>query len=511
MSEIIIADITYYDGASTQTLRVATQGYVTPTHLYYDGRIAQPGNTQRNIFNNRSTFGKTQIGYGELTLVNNDGALDYLKDYGFAGFPIIIQRGVVAPNSGGTPTWTTVLAGVMESADFTWSEVSIKVRDRQQELTKPLQANRYGGTNSLHNGLDGVAGDLAGKCKPLLYGKAFNFSPPCVNTTRQIYQISDGLIQSVDTVLDRGVTLTAGAAYTSQADMETNAPAAGQYRAWLNASGSYIRLASAPSGTLTVDATQGAAAANRTAGQLMKQVLLKAGISSGDITSSDVTALDAAAPYVVGYWCGHDREMTGVQVMDLLANSVGAWWGVDRTGKFRMAQVIDPAGGTSVGTITEVDILKIERTRSTDEGSGIPAWQVKLNYALYQTVLNDLAAGAGATVKSERAEEYRQVLANDSAVKTMWPKAVEIEFDTNIASLADAQTEVARRLPLYKVMRDTLVVTARLDDATAAAVDLGKIVTVQLPRFNYAAGKKMLITGERSNLRNNLFDLTLWG
>jgi hypothetical protein len=511
MAEIIIADIAYHDGTSVQTLRVATQGYVTPAHQYYDGRIAQPGNTQRNIFNARSTFGKTQVGYGEMTLVNQDGALDYLKDFGFAGFGITIQRGVVLPNAGGVPTWSTVLAGVMESADFSWSEVSIKVRDRQQELDKPLQANRYGGTNSLPNGLDGVAADLAGKCKPLLYGKAFAFSPPCVNTARQIYQINEGTMQSVDRVADRDTVLTAGAAYTSQADMETNAPSAGQYRVWINAAGSYIRLAAAPSGMLTVDATQGANAAARTAAQLINQVLQKGGISGADIPSADVTALDTAAPYEVGYWVGHKQEMSGVQVLDKLANSAGAWWGVDRLGKFRMAQVVDPASGLSIGTISAVDILKIDRQRSTDEGSGIPAWQVKLNYALYQEVTEDLASGVTATVKSERAQQYRQVIANDPSVKTKFPKGVEMELDTCIAAQSHAQTEVNRRLVLYKVVRDTLTITARLDDAMAALVDLGKVITVQLPRFSYSSGKKFLITGIRTNLRNNLFDLTLWG
>jgi hypothetical protein len=515
--------VTYYPRRLTNAeMQQATTGEATPSgatldlnfmgtaHAYYDGRISQPGNTQRNIFNTRSTFGRTQVGYGELALVNNDGALDYLKDFGFAGFGIVIKRGVITQNMS-APTWTTVMSGVMESADFSWSEVSIKLRDRQQELDKPLQQSRYGGTNSLPNGLDGVPGDLQGKCKPILYGKAYNFAPPCVNTTRQIYQISDGLIQSVDTVLDRGSALTAGAAYSSQADMETNVPSAGQYRVWLSSTGSYIRLGTTPQGILTVDATQGAASANRTAAQLMLQVLQKGGIAAADIDSADVTALDAAANYVVGYWVGHDVEMTGLQVLDLLANSVGAWWGVDRLGKFRMAQVQDPASGTSIGAITAVDILKIDRVRSTDAGSGIPAWQVKLNYALYQRVLDDLGSTVSVTVKSERAQQYRQRIANDSAVLTKWPKAVEIEFDTCIAGQSDAQTEVTRRLPLYKVVRDTLTVSARLDDAMAAAIDMGKVVTVELPRFNYGSGKKFLVTGIRTNLRNNIFDLTLWG
>jgi len=481
-----------------------------PAHTFYDGRIEQPGNIQRNIFNNRSTFGQTQVGYGELTLVNIDGALDGLKDYGFAGFNITIRRGVMPANESGL-VWQTVMSGVMETADFSWSAVSIKIRDRQQDLAKPLQANRYGGTNVLPNGLDGVSTDLQGKCKPLLYGRAFNFSPPCVNTTRQIYQISDILIQSVDAVLDRGVALTAGAAYSSQADMETNAPSSGQYRVWISAAGSYIRLGSTPVGILTVDATHGAAAGNRTAAQLMSQVLHRAGIAPNDISAADIAALDADAPYQVGYWLGHSGEMTGIEMMDKLSNSAGAWWGADRNGTFRMAQVKSPDSGSSIGTLTTTDIVKVDRVRSTDQGSGVPAYRVKLNYLQYQEVINDLGASVPATVKSERAERFRQVVASDSAVMTQWPKAVEIEFDTYIALKADADTEVARRFLLYKVVRDTLPVQVHMDSPLAALIDLGKVITVQLPRFNYSAGKKFLITGIRTNQQNNLFDLTLWG
>lgn len=515
MSEIIIMDISAHTGSAPVTLRFATQGFVTgaadtPAHTYYEGRVKQPGNIQRSVFDRGATYGASKVGFGEVVLVNNDGALDAYLGYGFAGFGITIQRGTMAPNQA-TPTWTTVLAGVMDSVDFSWSDVSIKVRDRQQELAKPLQATRYGGTNSLPNGLDGVATDIKGNGRPILYGKAYNFTPPQVNTTRRIFELSDGLIQSVDAVYDRGTALTAGAAYSSQSDMETNAPAGGQYRAWLSSGGSYIRLGSEPAGAVTVDATQGAATANRTAAQLMKQVLLKGGISSGDITAGDVTALDTAAAYECGYWVTDGTDTTGIQVMDALANSAGAWWGVDRLGKFRMGQLATPSTGNSIGTITALDIIKIDRVRSSDQGGGVPAWQVTLNYARMFTVQSDLAASVPTPLKSDRAEQWRTVVSNDSSIKTQWPKAQELSFETYLISASDAATEAARRLALYKVRRDTLQARCKLSDALAGAIDLGKTITVQLNRFGMSAGKAYLVTGIRTDLRNNTFDLTLWG
>lgn len=514
MAEIITADITAHNGTTTTTLRFATQAYVTnatdtPAHTYYDGRIRQPGNIQRAVFGRKTTFGESEIGYGELVLVNADGGLDSLLSYGFAGFGITIRRGTIYPNQA-APAWDTVLVGVMDSVDFSWSEVSIKIRDRQQELANPLQATRYGGTNALPAGLDGVATDLKGKPKPLLYGKARNFSPPCVNTDRRIYQLSDSLIQSVDGVYDRGVALTAGAAYASQADMETNAPAASQYRAWLNAAGSFIRLGSAATGTLTVDATQGATLSARTPAQLMSAIMQKAGIASGDITAADVTALDAAAGYECGYWVG-TSDTPGRDVLDYIANSVGAWWGVDRLGKFRMGQIVAPSAGNSIGTLTAVDILSIDRVRSSDAGAGVPAWQVTVQYQRVFEVQTDLAAAAAETYRAERSNQYRTVVASDASIKTQWPKAVELSFETQLASATNAGNEATRRLDLYKVRRDTLLVTARLSDSIAAAIDLGKTLTVQLPRFGMSAGKHFIVTGIRTDMRNNRFDLILWG
>ena len=59
--------------------------------------------------------------------------------------------------------------------------------------------------------------------------------------------------------------------------------------------------------------------------------------------------------------------------------------------------------------------------------------------------------------------------------------------------------------------RDTLQARVKLSDAMAAAIDLGKTITVQVPRFGMSAGKAYLVTGIRTDLRNNTFDLTLWG
>jgi hypothetical protein len=514
MSQIVIAAITVYDSTlpGTRVLYYATQGFVsgaadTPANTYYDPRIQQPANMQRSCFSAGTTTGATTVGYGDMVLVNNDGGLDYLLNYSFGGRAIEIKIGTITPNQA-TPTWTTLIKGTMEQAAFSWGQVTIKVRDRQQDLMVPLQTTTYTGANVLPAGVEGVATDLKGKRKPLLYGQVKGVSPPCVNTSKLIYQLSATALQSVDAVYDRGVALTAGTDYGTQAAMELTAPTAGQYRTWL--AGGCIRLGSTATGTLTVDATQGATAAARTAAQIMQAILLKGGISAGDISSADVTALDAACSYPLGVYMGHGQETTGAALIDEVANSIGAWWGVDRLGIFRMGRIVVPTG-TAVGEISAVDILSIDRTNTSDTGAGVPAWSVSVGYARVYTPSDDLAGAVTAAEKARMKEEYRRAIVTDAATKTANTYSPELVFDTQLIAEADATAEATRRRTMYGARRDMLQLRVRLDASLAAIIDLGQIITVTLNRYGLSAGKKFLIVGIRTDMQNNIFDLTVWG
>lgn len=527
MAQIVIADVDVYDPgmSAARTLRFATQSYTTgptdtpdntPANTFYEGRIQQPANISRTCFSDAKTTGRTQIGYGDMVLVNNDGALDGLLAYSFAGRAITIKLGVVAPNSNRAPTWVTVIKGTMEQAELSWQKVTIRVRDRQQDVAKPLQQVRYAGSNVLLggvlNGLEGVANDLKGKPKPQVFGRVFNVAPPQVNTDRRIYQVHAGsALSALLAAYDRGAPLSVGAVYTSQADMEANAPTAGQYRVWNDATaGCFVRLGGAPTGTVTVDAVQGAAVANRTVAQLYSQILQAAGISSSDINSADITALDAAAPYEAGVYAPYDQDITPLELLDTLCASVGAWYGCDASGSFRIGQIAVPTGA-AVGTITATDILKIERVSSRDPGVGIPAWKMKIGYQRIYSVQNDLTAAVADARKAYLAEEYRRVESSDASVKTANLTSPELEFLTVLTSASDAAAEADRRLAIYKVRRDMYQLTIRVDAALAAALDIGKVVSLQINRFGMGAGKNFLIIGIRTNMRGYQFDLTLWG
>ena len=212
MSDVYVAEITAYDPSvpGVITLRYSNTGFTTggsdtPAHTHFAERIINAATLQRFMFADGTTRGRTRTTYGDLVLANGDGELDALKDYGFDGRDVIIRRG--SEGAAYPSGFTKVLTATMEQAELTRSELTIRIRDKQEELNKPLQATKYDGDNVLPAGLEGVASDLKGKPKPLCYGVVKNISPPCVNTSKLIYQVNDGAVDSVDAVYDRGVPL----------------------------------------------------------------------------------------------------------------------------------------------------------------------------------------------------------------------------------------------------------------------------------------------------------------
>ncbi len=231
---IYTVDMTVYDSGipGTTVLKYATDGIVVSGN-YYEPRIKQPGNFKQIMFKEGSTGGESEVGYGEVVLINIDGGLDSLIDYGFSGRQIVIK----AILSSGT---YTLLTGTMEQPTATWEEISIRIKDRQTELDVPIQPTKYAGNNVLPAGLEGTA-DIKGKPKPLLFGKCRNITPVLVNTSKLIYQVNDGSILSLDAmVYDMGVELTKGPDYVSESDMLNNSPLRGVPSLPLEAGGTLI-------------------------------------------------------------------------------------------------------------------------------------------------------------------------------------------------------------------------------------------------------------------------------
>lgn len=548
---LFLAELTAYDRnlGTTRVLRYASQqGYVTgasdvPANTFYDARIKQPVNVSRDCFSRGKTTGQTRIGYGDLILLNGDGELDGLIDLALNGRNITIWRTEVA-NPRYPVDFRQVIVGTMEQPEFTSDTVTVRLRDRQAELMVPLNTTKYAGTNALPAGLEGVATDLKGKPKPVCFGYVTNIAPPSVNTSRLIYQVHDSAISTVDAVYDRGVALTKGADYTSQSDMETTAPAASNFRVW--PAGGYFRLGTSPSGLITADVTQGASASERTAAQIYSQLIQRARLANpswgvalgkasrttdtgdrrttdtgdvrvimGDVSEADLSALAAADSSVLGFWT--DEEATVAEVCDLVAATVGAWWGVDREGVFRIKQLVSPATGTAVATFTEHDMLKPPaRLPTADEGKGIPVYRYLVRWGKnYVTQTTDVAASVTDARKAAIAAEWREAVSTDTAVQVRHLLSPEIAEDSLYTTEAAALAEAGRRLTLRNVRRDRFEIRVPLTNETDD-IDLGQIVNIDHPRHGLNIvgsddGKPFVVIGVEPDAMAHELTLDVWG
>lgn len=519
---IYLAEITAYDpaAAALKSLRYSTgRGYNHKTAPgYYDPRIVQPANLRRDAFAERQIGGRSRVGFGELVLANADGGLDALIAFGFDGRPFALK---VGNETDAYDTFTLVLQGTMQFAAFDWDKLRIRLRDRQAELDKPILVNLYKGDNALPSGVEGTAADLAGQRKPRIYGSAFNVPLPLVNTSLLIYQISDGLIFDVPAVRDRGALLPRDADYTSQTDMETNQPTPGRCRVLKSATGSYVRLGALASGQITCDVIEGGSVASHTAGRIIERIATASGgIPASDVFQDDINALDAASSASIGFALSGD--LTFAEALDRAAASLGASWGFDHVGRFRVTQLKAPSGPpvvtfrsfrrTTAAKANDGDILSISRLSTDDDIGNLPAWRVTAHYRVNHAVLDrDIAGSVSAADRAILSSPWRTVVAEDPTVKTAYLLAREIEITTDFETEAAATSECARRLALFKVRRELIRLWVKLSNEIAANVDLNSIVAVDLPRFGYSGGKLFTVVGIEFDAANFIALVDLWG
>ena len=527
----ILVELDAWDiaGAALTTFYFGSKGYNHPTAPdYYVPRLEQPLNFRRDIYSAATTGGASRASFGELRLINNDGALDFLRlGYALSGQRV---RMLIGDVSQAYETFEALIVGRVQQAFFNTSDLTIQLRDRLQDLTQPIQVNKYAGTNVLPDGLEGApTEDIKDKPKPLLFGSVYNATPPCVNTARLIYQVNDGPLPFLF-VFDNGAALTLGALYTDQADMEANAPAAGNFRVWL--AGGYFRLGTTPAGTITCNAVDTLADAELTAAQVAVRIVTltpptgEGGVDSADVDFDDVDELDAANSSGVGIWLVNNE--TYAQALDAVLPSVGAWYGFDRFGRFRLQRLDLPvlpyvltlrlASRDAKMALGEYPIVAYRFMPSNDPERGTPTWRVTLEYARNYTVQPpSVTAGV---VSQERRNflglATRTEVSESEAVRDVYPLAVEKTVPTLLAEGFDlgqsaAADEATRLLTMFGTRRDFLEIDTILRSDLIALVDIGDVVNIVLPRFDYAAGRIMRIIGMQYNAAAGILTLALWG
>ena len=461
-----------------QTLRFSQGIYLDDDDHFYDPRIQQPGLYEAGLYAGQ-LLNQSRSGYGETTLLNDDGGLDYLADYAVDG-----REMVLAFN--GVPQ----VIGTVARLAFSDTEVSVVLRDPLESLRSPHPMGTYAGDNVLPNGLEGTPDDIAGEPKPLVFGQARNAQPVQVNTSLLIYQVSSLPDCTIQAVYDRGVALTDGGNYASLAELQSTAPAAGQWRAYQG----YVRLGSTATGTVTVDAEQ----SDPRAGAVAQALATARGYT---LHADDVATLNAYG--AVRFYL--TTETNTLELLDRIAESIGGWLAVQADQVLRLGDWEAPE--PTDFAIRDNAIETVTRSATGAGPGGLPVWRVTVECDRIETVQEDLAGNVDNARRARLAKQTRRVVASDETVRERHPLAGDITINSVLASYAQSQAVADRVLQLLSVRRDSVQVEA----LEAVLPTVGGNLTLITPRQGYGNGRAMRVTGYRLNAQTDELSLNLWG
>lgn len=334
-----------------------------------------------------------------------------------------------------------------------------------------------------------VGASLEGRPKPLCFGKCLNVTPVQVNPSLLIYQVHDGPIQAIDAVYNRGVALGGG-----------------QYTVDLLRGTFTLLQAPGDGGVITADVRGDTLEGyvSTVAGIVRRVVATYGPLTAADLDLASFTALDVANPAVAGLYAADQRTI--LEALDELVNSIGAFYGFDRSGKFEVGLFTAPAAGPPAAAVFgPVEILEIEALPTE-----LPVWRQRVGYERNWTVqTSDALAGAVTEArKAFLAEEVRLAVAADDTVKTKFLLALDPEpWPTLLADQSAAQSEANRLLVLYGQRREMYRVTVKTQPYK---LELGDQVDLDYTRFGLAA-RRFRVVGLEERADVNRVTMELWG
>jgi hypothetical protein len=467
--------------------------------------------------------GGSRSGFGEAVLVNKDGGLDFLADYAVDGrecrltlysetetFAESDAWAVLAVDGDGNTlavdgddnellvdaSSTYVFFGTVTKLVDGDGTLSVRLRDFREALSEPHPHNVYAGTNSLPSGVEGVEADIKGRMKPRVYGSVSNATPVLVNTARLIYQFHDGGSVVVTALRDRGVVLTDDGEQASLTALElATSPDPGHYIRFQG----YVRLGAIPTGEVTGDIESTIATQ---AGDVFSLIAGEAGYS---IVSGEAAAINDAG--VVGLHI--TNETPTADLLDRITRSIGGYWAITQSGELTVRRLFAPYAPSVL--ITDAEIISMTRSATGTGDNGLPIWRVIVQGDRVETVQNEVAATAPASIAARVSAQYRQAIDEDPSVKYRHPLASELTIEGVLRDLDDC-ADVAERLgDLFGVRRDIVEVTARLEPNVLEAIRLGTEITVRSYRYGYTQGRDFIVLGHTLDARLGRATLFLWG
>lgn len=486
-SYIVILKPYDFDTAGEITIYLSDRGYVSgpsesPANTYFDPRVMEALNFQRSMFGEGRLGGRSTPSFGQIVLANADGGLDDFAGYAWDNREVEVK---VGEKGGDLSEHFTIFSGQSKSVEFDDLEVRVILRDGQDRFARTFPPSSYAGTG----GTEGSS-IMQGLPKPICLGEVYNVEPVLVDEASDIYQVHDGQIEAIDTVYENGKSITGFTADLSNG------------RFTLTGGGGAGSGGSQGIITADVRGAKPSGSYKQTAGDLIRFVATQyAGFSDpADIDTDSFTALNTANNATVGVYVKERADI--LTVLDEIANSVGAFYGFDRSGKLNVGRV-ELATGTADLALDSTNIIEIER-----QPTSIPKSDVVLKYKRNYRPFDEDTLAASADDRDFAVRDSAQVEDSDASVAAIYPNAAVLEVDSRLVDSTAASAEASRLLALYGTQRDVYRVRVKTQPFT---LKLNDIVEITFSRYDLGPGKKFRVISLSEDAAINEVELELWG
>lgn len=468
----------------------------SPASTYWDRRIEVPLVVGQSLFADADAGGRSEISLGQITLANDDGALDALAGYDWDGR--LIEVRFTAKERPVLADFAVVFSGTAERL-VPGDEIAIEVRDLQILLDEPYQPARFLGTG----GIEGPA-EFKDRRKPRAMGVVRQFTPLLLNEPSQVWCYGDGPVGGPLVVRDAGVALTAGADFASYAALTGAALVAGTYGT-CNALG-LLRLAAAPSGVLTIDAEGSkpvGTVLTRFADIAVHVIDTATSLSGADFATGTVAAMNTLCPQTLGHWYDGSGDLTVREMLDEIAQSIGAHYGFDDARKIVLGRLDAPAI-TPDFSFTDRDLIEL---RPLPAERRLKAQVVRWGRRLRPLQDQDIAGAVTGSARQALIEEWRQERDTSASVAAASLLAREETIDSALDVQADALAEAQRRVALYGPRRAGFEVVVEI----VAGLRPGMTVQITDPRFGLSAGRRFRVMRTERRAADAEITMELWG
>ncbi|MBP2303418.1 hypothetical protein [Azospirillum picis] len=471
----------------------------SPSNTYFVRRIETPLQVRRSLFDGSAVGGFSETSFGSATLANDDGGLDWLSDLDWDGRLVEIRYTPLE-----RPTladFTVLFSGAAEQL-VPGDEIEIQLRDLLVLLDVPASRGQFSGAG----GIDGTS-ELKGRDKPWLIGRRRQIEPVLIDAINNVYMVDPLGFSTLLAARDKGVAYPVPVGdYASYAALVA-APLTGNNVATAKAAG-LIRLSQDPDGRFTIDA-EGVRVSGawiyRFADLVRHVVTSMTTVTGAGLLDASFTAMNTLQPAVLSYWCDGSSVPKVREVIDQLADSVGAYWGFGEDRLLSLGRYDGPAT-TADFVFGERDVIDLT-PRSVDRRMK----SLKLGYRPFGVTFtaSDLDRVNVTPADAEAFQnEYRwTAVATNAAAAEASLLATDEEANTLFDAEADAIAERDRRLTLHAAKRKAFEAVVPL----TPGLTVGHTIRLTDSRYGLSAGWLGLVLEIERDADDETMKLTVLG